>query len=116
VIEILPNTPPLEKRLIALESLEKYLRALLQNNEENKKCSKSIFEHQVTLRYFIKGDLVLSYDITHDTLGLEKFESLWQGPYVIRHYLTKGAYIMAYLEWANLKDPVNKLYLNKFYP
>jgi hypothetical protein len=48
-------------------------------------------------------------------LGHGKFESLWHGPYIIQHCLTKGAYILASTEGLSLKEPVNGLYLKKFY-
>jgi hypothetical protein len=48
-------------------------------------------------------------------LTKDKFESLWHGPYIIQHCLTKGAYILASPEGLALKEPVNGLYLKKFY-
>jgi hypothetical protein len=68
-----------------------------------------------TFAHFNEGDLILAYDIAHDTLGHGKFESLWHGPYIIQHYLTKGAYILDSLEGLSLKEPINGLYLKKFY-
>ena len=61
-----------------------------------------------------RSDLVLAYDIAHDTFGHGKFESLWHGPYIIQHCLTKGAYILASPEGLTLKEPVNELYLKNF--
>jgi hypothetical protein len=94
-IELLPDTTPIEKLLLNLESLDEDRQSSLQNNEAAKKWSKATFDHHVNLRSFNEGDLVLAYDITHDTLGHGKFESLWNGPYIIQHCLTKGAYILA---------------------
>jgi hypothetical protein len=68
-IELLPNTTLIEQQLISLESLDEDQRSSLQNNEASKKCSKDTFDHHVNLRSFNEGDLVLSYDIAHDTLG-----------------------------------------------
>ena len=59
---------------------------------------------------------MLAYYITHNTLDHDKFESLKWGPYVICHFLTKGAYILGHPEGVGLKDLVNGLYLKKFYP
>jgi hypothetical protein len=70
----------MEQRLLNLASLDEDRRSSLQNNEAAKKWSKATFDHDVNLRSFNEGDLVLTYDIAHDTLGHGKFESLWHGP------------------------------------
>jgi hypothetical protein len=114
-IELLPDTAPMEQHLLNLESLDEDRRSSLQNNEAAKKWSKATFDRHVNLRSFHEGDLILAYDIAHDTLGHGKFESLWHGPYIIQHCLTKGAYILASPEGLSLKEPVNGLYLKKFY-
>jgi hypothetical protein len=101
--------------LLNLESLDEDRRSSLQNNEAAKKRSKATFDRHVNLRSFHEGDLVLAYDIAYDTLGHGKFESLWHGPYIIQHCLTKGAYILASPEGLALKEPINGLYLKKFY-
>jgi hypothetical protein len=105
----------MEQRLLNLESLDEDRQSSLQNNEAAKKWSKATFDRHVNLCSFHDGDLVLAYDITHDTFGHGKFESLWHGPYIIQHCLTKGAYILAFLEGLSLKEPFNGLYLKKFY-
>jgi hypothetical protein len=114
-IEILPDISPMEQRLLNLESLDEDHRSSLQHNEAAKKWSKASFDHHVNLRSFHEGDLILAYDISHDTFGHGKFESLWHGPYIIQHCLTKGAYILASPEGLSLKEPVSGLYLKKFY-
>jgi hypothetical protein len=114
-IELLPNTAPLEQRLLNLESLDEDCQSSLQNNEATKKWSKATFDRLVNLCSFHEGDLVLSYDIAHNTLGHGKFELLCHGPYIIQHCLTKGAYILASPEGLSLKELVNGLYLRKFY-
>ena len=105
----------MEQRLLNLESLDEDRQSSLQNNEASKKWSKATFDRHVNLRSFREGDLVLAYDIAHDSFGHGKFESLWHGPYIIQHCLTKGAYILASPEGLSLKEPVNGLYLKKFY-
>jgi hypothetical protein len=114
-IELLPDTAPMEYRFLNLESLDEDHRSSLQNNEAAKKWSKDTFDLHVNLHSFHEGDLVLAYDITHDTLSHGKFESLWHGPYIIQHYLTKGACTLASPEGLSLKEPINGLYLKKFY-
>ena len=44
-IELLPDTAPMEQRLLNLESLDEDRRSSLQNNEEAKKRSKATFDH-----------------------------------------------------------------------
>ena len=60
----------MEQRLLNLESLDEDHRYSLQNNEVAKKRSKATFDHHVNLRSFREGDLVLAYDIAHDTLAM----------------------------------------------
>jgi hypothetical protein len=113
-IELLPDTTPMEQRLLTLESLDEYRWYSLQNNEVAKKWSKATFDRHVNLCSFNEGDIFLAYDITHDTLSHGKFESLWNGPYIVQHCLTKSAYILASPEGYPLKEPINRLYLKKF--
>jgi hypothetical protein len=105
----------MEQCLLNLESLDEDHRSSLQNNEAAKKLSKATFDRHVNLRSFCEGDLILAYDIAHGTFGHGKFESLWHGPYIIQHCLTKGAYILASPKGLSLKEPVNGLYLKRFY-
>ena len=114
-IEILPDTTPIEQHFLNLESLAEDRRSSLQNNEVAKKWSKATFDRHVNLRSFREGDLVLAYDIAHDTLGHGKFESLLHGSYIIQHCLTKGAYILASPKGLSLKEPINRLFLKKLY-
>jgi hypothetical protein len=89
--------------LLTLESLDEDNRSSLQHNVAAKKWSKATFDHHFNLRSFNEGDLVLAYDIAHDTLGHGKFESFWHGPFIIQHCLTKCAYILASPEGYTLK-------------
>jgi hypothetical protein len=114
-IEILPNTSPMEQHPLTLESLDEDRHSSLQHNEAAKKWSKATFDRHVNLFSFNEGDLVLAYDISHDTLGHGKFESLWHDPFIIQHCLTKCTYILASLEGYPLKEPINRLYLKNFY-
>jgi hypothetical protein len=89
-IELLPDTAPMDQRLMILFSLDEYRQYSLQNNVAAKKWSKATFDCHVNLLSFNEGYLVLAYDIAHNTFSHGKFESLWHGPYIIQHYLTKG--------------------------
>jgi hypothetical protein len=115
-VKLLMNTTPLKQCLISLETLYKDRHSSLQNNEASKKCTKDTFNHHVNLRSFNEGDLVLSYDITQNTLGHGKFESLLCGPFIIKHFFKKGEYTLSHPKITLLKDPFNGLYLKRFYP
>jgi hypothetical protein len=56
-IELLPDTAPMEQRLLNLESLDEDRRSSLQNNEAAKKRSKATFDRHVNLRSFREGTL-----------------------------------------------------------
>jgi transposase InsO family protein len=115
IIELLLDTALMEQCLLNLESLDEDRQSSLQNNEAAKKLSKATFYFHVNLFSFNEGDLVLAYNIAHDTLGHGKFESLWHEPYIIQHFLTKFEYILASPEGHPIKEPINGLYLKKFY-
>jgi hypothetical protein len=59
----------MEQCFLNLESLDEDHRSSLQNNEATKKWLKSTFDRHVNLQSFNEGDLVLAYDIAHDTFG-----------------------------------------------
>jgi hypothetical protein len=48
-------------------------------------------------------------------LGAGKFEPMWQGPYIVRQVLGKGAYELVYYDGIPLSEPKNGLYFNKYY-
>jgi hypothetical protein len=48
-IELLPDTAPMEQRLLNLESLDEDRRSSLQKNEAAKKRSKATFDRHVNL-------------------------------------------------------------------
>jgi hypothetical protein len=79
-IELLPDIAPMEQRLLTLESLDEDHRSSLQHNEAAKKWSKATFDCHVNLHSFNEGDLMLAYDIAHDTVDYGKFESLCVTP------------------------------------
>jgi hypothetical protein len=94
-IKLLPAISPMEKHFLNLESLDEDRRSYLHNNEATKKWLKATFDRHVNLCLFNEGNIFLAYDIVHDTLDHGKFKSLWHGPYIFQHCLTKGAYILA---------------------
>ena len=85
------------------------------SNESHKKCIKAQYDKFVKPRNFNASDLVLSYDQMHDKLGACKLESMWHGPYIIKHVLEKGDNELADYDGISLGDPRNGLYLKRCY-
>ena len=115
VVELLPDTSPLEERLLQLEQTIEDHRASLQAIEAAKTRSKIQYDSHVYPRAFSEGDMVLVYDQPNDKLGKGKFESMWYGPYVVHCCLRKGAYTLIDSVGQLLENPRNGLYLKKFY-
>ena len=115
-VELLPDTQPLEQRLIMLERTFEHHRVAFQTLEAAKKHTKAQYDRKLHPRNFHEGDLVLVYDQAHDVLGHGKFDSLWLGPYIIIKDLDKGAYLLEDFKGNPLPNPRNALYLKKYYP
>ena len=62
VVEILPDTSPLEERLVHLEQLDEQRRDALVALEVNKCCVKVQYDKYFHPRRFSEGDLVLLWD------------------------------------------------------
>jgi hypothetical protein len=95
-IELLPNTSDLEERLLHLEHLDEKHRDASMSIKENKQCVKFWYDKYVFPRQYVDGDLVLLYDQAKEPLGVDKFNPMWHGPYIVRHFLEKGAYELEY--------------------
>ena len=115
VVELLPDTSPLEEQILQLEQTIEDRWASLQAIEGEKTRSKAHYDSHVHPRTFSEGDMVLVYDQPNDKLGKGKFESMWYGPYIIHHFLKKGAYTLIDSDGQLLENPRNGLYLKKFY-
>eukprot|EP00253_Pinus_taeda_P019926 PITA_19926 len=115
VVELLPNTTPLEECLLHLERLDETRRLANLAIETQKKRVKSHFDQIVHPRSFVEGDLVLLYDQANDKLGSGKLESMWLGPYIVKKVLQKGAYELIDYEGNPLAQPRNGLHLKKYY-
>ena len=81
--------------------------------EAQKKRVKAQYDKHVKPRVFSEGDLVLLYEQDRDVLGAGKFEPMWQGPYIVRRVLEKGAYDLVDYDGIHLSEPRNGLYLKK---
>ena len=83
--------------------------------EINKCHVKVQYDKFVHPRAFSEGDLVLLWDQPKETLGVGKFNPMWRGPYVVKCVLEKGAYELVDYEGTNLVEPINGLYIKKYY-
>ena len=76
------------------------------------------FNKKVKERVFQKEDLVLAVRrpmiMTHKAKG--KFQSRWQGPFVIEIVYSNGVYRLATPDANTLMMPVNEKFLKKYYP
>ena len=110
-IELLPDTSPLEERLVHLEQRRDALVAL----EVNKIFFKVQYDKFLRPRRFSERDLVLLWDQAKESFGTGKFNPMWHGPYMVKHVLEKGAYELVYYEGIALAEPINGLYLKNYY-
>ena len=115
VVELLPDTSPLEEWILQLEQTIEDHQASLQAIEAAKTCSKAHYDSHVHPRTFSEGDMVLVYDQPNDKLGKGKFESMWYDPYIIHRCLRKGAYTLIDSYGQLLENPNNVIYLKRFY-
>jgi hypothetical protein len=115
VVELLPNTSAKEERMLYLMQLDKACHDATLVIETQKKCVKTQYEKHAKPHVFSEGDLVLLYEQDHDLLGAEKFKAMWRGPYIVKQVLEKGAYELVYYDGIPLIEPINGIYLKKYY-
>eukprot|EP00253_Pinus_taeda_P004833 PITA_04833 len=108
-VELLPDTTPVEERLLYLERLDETRHLSSLAIEAQKKRVKTHFNNTVHPYSFIEGDLVLLYDQANNKLGVGKFEPMWHGPYILKRVLQKGAYELIDYEGNPLDKPRNGL-------
>ena len=113
-VQLLPDTTPLEERLVHLEQLDEQRRDAALANEAHKNSVKCQYDRSVRPRVFSEGDFVLVYDQDKDPLGEGKFKPMWFGPFIIKEILKKGAYRLVDFEGNALAKPRNGLYLKKY--
>jgi hypothetical protein len=112
-VEILSNTSSEEEPLLYLMRLDKTRRDATLVIEAQKKRVKAQYDKHVKPHVFSKGDLVLLFEQDRYLLGAGKFEPMWQGPYIVRRVLEKGAYELVDYNGIPLSEPRNGLYLKK---
>lgn len=59
--------------------------------------------------------MILLYYQANDKLGTGKFKPMWNGPYIVKHVLKKGAYELVDYKGNALAQPHNGFYLKKYY-
>ena len=111
-VELLPDTSPLEERLVHLEQLDEQRWDALVALELNKRRIKVQYDKSVRPKRFSEGDL---WDQPKEPLHAGKFNPVWRGPYVVKCVLEKGAYELVDYEGMALVEPRNGLYLKKYY-
>ena len=84
-------------------------------NEAHKNQVKNQYNKSVKPRVFFEGELVLLWHQDKEPLGVGKFKSMWLFPYVMLKFLKKGAYELTYYDGNKLLEPINGLYLQKYY-
>jgi hypothetical protein len=114
-IELLPDTSPLEERLLYLEHLDEKHRDVSLANEAHKKQVKCQYDRSIHPWILSEGDIFLVYDQDKDPLGAGKFKPMWFIPFIVKEVLTKGTYHLVKFEGNSLVDPTNGLYLKKYY-
>ena len=114
-VDLLPETSEEEARFLELIQLDETHHDAALANEAHKKWVKAQFDKNVKPRVFSEGDLVLLYDQESDKLGAGKFQSLWMGPYIVKHVLEKVAYKLEDYDGIPLSQPRNGLYLKLYY-
>ena len=73
-VELLPDTSPLEERLVHLEQLDEQRRDSLVALEVNKRRVKVQYDKFVHPRRFSEEDLVLLWDQSKERLGVLVFQ------------------------------------------
>ena len=95
--------------------MDKTCRLIALVIEAQNKGVKSNFDQSVSPRAFSEGDLVYLYDQANNKMGVDKFEPMWHGPYIVKHIFQKGAYELIDYEGNPLDKPRNGLYLKNYY-
>jgi hypothetical protein len=114
-VQLLPDTSPLEERLVYLVQLNEKHCDVTLTNEAHKHKVKCQYDRSVRPQIFSEGNLVLVYDQDKDSLGVGKFKPMWFRPFIIKEVLKKGAYRLVDFEGNALAEPRNGLYLKKYY-
>nr|CAH67397.1 H0115B09.9 [Oryza sativa] len=102
-----------EGREITLEMLDEIRVEALEKMAQSTEGTKSYYNKKVKIRQIEEGDLVLKK--TLNEVAVEKLESKWEGPFIVKRKLETGAYKLAHLDGEELKHTWNAISLKKFY-
>lgn len=72
-------------------------------------------EENLATNTYAEGDLVFIYDQAHEKLGAGKFEPMWHGHYIVKYVLVKEAYELVDYDGVSLGNPINGLYMKRYY-
>ena len=101
-----------------LDELSNQRMLALDKIELNKKRVARSYNKKIRPKKFKEGDLVwkcvLPLKQRHPEWG--KWSPTWEGPYVVTEVLKNGAYRYKNLEGEVYTDPINGLYLKRYYP
>jgi hypothetical protein len=114
-VELLPDTTPLEEHLLYLEHLDEQHRDGALANEAHKQHVKCKCDRFIHPWIFFEGDLFLVYNKCKYPLGACKFKPMWFGPFIVKKVLENGAYQLVDFKGNTLSEPINGLYLKKYY-
>ena len=114
-IELLPNTTLEEERFLYLNKLDENRQDVTLANEVHRWRIKSQYDQSIQSHLYSQGDLVVTYNQQHDKLVGGKLESMWHGPYIVNLVLEKGAYELIDYDGIPLGEPLNRIYLKRYY-
>ena len=67
----------------------------LTNQRGHDKCTKAHYDQHVFRHSLHEGDLLYVFNLAKEKLGLGKFKTLWHDPYIVKHNLDNGAYVLS---------------------
>lgn len=92
-----------------------FMECRLPSNSGHKYIIIVVDYQQVYLRAYSPDDLALNA-AKDKSPSLGKFTPLCRGPYIITQCLDKRACVLSHMDRGALYNPINGLYLKKFYP
>ncbi|XP_026456957.1 uncharacterized protein LOC113357723 [Papaver somniferum] len=106
--------------LTKLDDLEEVREVALQHMENYQKRLAREYNNRAKIREFQPGELVLREIPIYQKRKDGKLEKSWDGPYIIKRIVGKGAYELMDHEGRNtcrkLDRPWNRQFLKKYYP
>lgn len=108
-------TNALDKIIMFLSKLEEQTSQVAIRIEELQSKVKRLFDKKTKERKFQINNLVLLWDKRREPKGKHgKFDSLWLGPFKIRHFCGDNTYYLSYPDGTHLDFPYNGKYLKHY--